>query len=234
MCVTQFDPKLLERGLACSPGALPTILAAIATVKKINYFKPTVATKSKFHITMGHETAMGRLTFFSCDSDEKTLNYDTAYEYQDELLSDRVVDGQQILAPKQQYVLIELERPVTCSPGSLVIGSRLDADIHSNICRIAFWGEVLVPISDAKYAETFLPSLKVYKNKRKEGVVERVMDQYAVIAKNIFKKETNVNLFVNLKVTLSTGEDGVIEGGFGQSGKVKVRIPSKYFPHRNQ
>ncbi|RDD39171.1 Selenocysteine-specific elongation factor [Trichoplax sp. H2] len=75
------------------------------------------------------------------------------------------------------------------------------------------------------YEETVLPRLKIYKNKTREGVVERVMDEYTVIAKSIFKKETNIQLFSNLKVTLSTGETGFIEGSFGQSGKVKLRFP---------
>lgn len=51
-----------------------------------------------------------------------------------------------------------------------------------------------------------------------------------MIGRNLFKKETNLQLFVGLKVTLSTGESGVIEGGFGQSGKFKIRIPGKDFP----
>lgn len=63
--------------------------------------------------------------------------------------------------------------------------------------------------------------------KSREGQVERVSDAYSVIGKNLFKKETNIQAFANLKVTLSTGQKGVIEGGFGQSGKVKVRIPGK-------
>ncbi len=50
---------------------------------------------------------------------------------------------------------------------------------------------------------------------------------YEVIGKNIFKKETNIQLFVNLKIELSTGEAGFIEGSFGQSGKVKIRVPGK-------
>lgn len=50
-------------------------------------------------------------------------------------------------------------------------------------------------------------------------------DDYTVIGKNLFKKETNLQLFVGLKVTLSSGETGVIEGSFGQSGKIKIRIP---------
>lgn len=51
-----------------------------------------------------------------------------------------------------------------------------------------------------------------------------------MIGRNLFKKETNLQLFVGLKVTLSTGESGVIEGGFGQSGKFKIRIPGEDFP----
>lgn len=55
----------------------------------------------------------------------------------------------------------------------------------------------------------------------------QVTDDYTVIGRNLFKKETNLQLFVGLKVTLSTGEAGVIEGGFGQSGKFKIRIQGK-------
>jgi selenocysteine-specific elongation factor len=49
-----------------------------------------------------------------------------------------------------------------------------------------------------------------------------------VIGRNLVKKETNVQPFVNLKVTLSTGEKGIIEGSFGQSGKVKTRFMGNY------
>ena len=69
--------------------------------------------------------------------------------------------------------------------------------------------------------------LKVFKVKKREGVVERMSSQYEIIGKNMFKKETNLQPFVNLKVTLSTGEVGVIESSFGLSGKVKIRIPGK-------
>lgn len=51
-----------------------------------------------------------------------------------------------------------------------------------------------------------------------------MVNAYEVIGKNLWKKETNIAPFLNLKVTLSTGEQGFIEGSFGQSGKVKIRI----------
>lgn len=247
LCVTQFDPKQLERGLVCSPGALPTIEAAIMSVKKINYYKSGVATKAKFHITMGHETVMGRVTFFGLLSkDQKQpeagamaaqrFNFDQEYKYQDELL---VIGSQKQSAtgagddsqelPVEQYALIELEKPVTCANNCLVIGSKLDTDIHANMCRLAFHGVMLEAISDPKYTQTVLPRLKVYKNKSREGVVERKADDYTVICRGLFKKESNMEAFVRMNVSLSTGEEGIIEGGFGQSGKFKVRLPGKIF-----
>lgn len=57
------------------------------------------------------------------------------------------------------------------------------------------------------------------------SLCDQVTDDYTVIGKNLFKKETNLQLFVGLKVALSTGETGVIEGSFGQSGKIKIRVP---------
>jgi len=65
------------------------------------------------------------------------------------------------------------------------------------------------------------------KERWKEGLVERQADQTTVVCRGLFKKESKVDAFVGLKVSLSSGESGFIEGGFGQSGKFKVRIPSK-------
>lgn len=54
-----------------------------------------------------------------------------------------------------------------------------------------------------------------------------MVSPFEVIGKNLLKKETSIQLFINLKVVLSTGEVGVIEGSFGQSGKVKIRVMGK-------
>lgn len=53
------------------------------------------------------------------------------------------------------------------------------------------------------------------------------MDDYSVIGRSLFKKETNIQLFVGLKVHLSTGELGTIDSAFGQSGKFKIHIPGE-------
>lgn len=244
ICVTQFDPKLLERGLVCSPSTIPTIFAAIISVKHIPYYKGTITSKSKFHITIGHETVMGKLQVFglppgqSVDPPQDSKSFDMSREY---VFQEAVMeqsshsaksadkereDTESNPVPNQQWLFIEFEKPVTCPEHSLVIGSRLDTDIHLNVCRIAFHGQLLVPVMDKNYTETFLPQLKVYKTKAREGVVERMADEYSVIAHSLFKKETNIQTFVGMKIRLTTGEEGMIEGAFGQSGKVKIRIPS--------
>ena len=223
-------------------------------------FQGSIASKSKFHITTGHDTVMGRLTFFGYyGNTEDTftlasaagaltmenpvdLDFNKEYLYQEELLAlnvkpkpgeekDAGRDGEKDAGRDgvllQQLALIQFERPIICQNHALVIGSKLDTDIHTNLCRIAFHGKFLLGLNDAKSMDTVLPKLKVYKTKVKEGLVERVMDEYTVIGKNMFKKETNIATFTGLKVTLSTGEAGLIEGGFGQSGKIKIRIPGK-------
>lgn len=191
VCVTQFDPKMLERGVVCSPGSLRTLYAAVISVRKIGYFKGSLATRAKFHITVGHETVMAKVTFFGLppvDSSEppsdtkppasqacsleKPFNFDREYFYQDEYVTGQ---GEASLGPNpEQWALLEFERPVTCPSLCLVIGSKLDTDIHANACRLAFQGRLLQGFEDKNYGETALPCLHIYKTKQREGQVERV------------------------------------------------------------
>lgn len=191
VCVTQFDPKLLERGVVCTPGSLRTLYAAVISVRKIDYFKGSLATRAKFHITVGHETVMARVTFFGLPpvgaseppsdtrpppsqprSLETPFTFDREYFYQDEYSTCR---GEASSGPDpEQWALLEFERPVTCPSLCLVIGSKLDTDVHANACRLAFHGCLLHGFEDKGYAETALPRLHIYKMKHKEGQVERV------------------------------------------------------------
>lgn len=249
ICVTQFDPKLLERGLVCAPESLHTVHAALISVEKIPYFRGPLQTKAKFHITVGHETVMGRVMFFSPAPDSldrepvlDSFDFSREYLFQEQYLCPAPAEADEAEAtekagqasagrcPRQQWALVEFEKPVTCPRLCLVIGSRLDADIHANTCRLAFHGVLLHGLGDRDYAESALPALRVYKLKQKHGVVERVLDDHSVIGRSLFKKETNIQLFVGLRVHLSTGELGVIDSAFGQSGKFKVHIPGGLSP----
>mmetsp|Transcript_60525 Transcript_60525/g.131138 ORF Transcript_60525/g.131138 Transcript_60525/m.131138 type:complete len:680 (+) Transcript_60525:81-2120(+) len=121
------------------------------------------------------------------------------------------------------YALLLLERPVTCPIGSLLIGSKLDFDIHSPNCRMAFFGRILAPmdIKDMK-------SLKLVKMKSKTGFIERLdkQDSSCAICKDMFKPDTDMSLFIGLKVIHEeSGTEGILEGTYGQDGKFRVRFP---------
>ncbi|KAG9332638.1 hypothetical protein JZ751_014736 [Albula glossodonta] len=209
VCVTQFDPKLLERGMVCTPGSLRTLHAGLISVRKIGYFRGALTTRSKFHITVGHETVMAKVSFFGLPTPtslssaaandnqsllqapadasptetnsacplskssplDKTFCFDREYIYQEEYVNGQSGTGE---GPNpEQWALLEFERPVTCPSFCLVIGSKLDTDIHANACRLAFQGRLLEGFEDKGYTESTLPRLKVYKTKQREGQVER-------------------------------------------------------------
>lgn len=227
ICVTQFDPKLLERGFICTPNLIKTAFAFVARISRIKYYKESIKSKSKLHITLMHETVMGVITLFNRPINSETEqaankdeSFDTfqEYEYLEELNGDTKI--------REVFALIQLQGTIAATSNSLLIASKLDTDINSNSCRIAFSGHVEKIFTNKDYVEKELREVKVFKMKSKEGIVERYTHQDEVIVRNLFKKETKLELFNGLKVKLSSGEEGIIDGSFGQSGKIKVRVPN--------
>lgn len=49
---------------------MKTCETVLAAVQKIKFFLDKVNTKSKFHVTLGHQTAIGLVHFFSMNLDE--------------------------------------------------------------------------------------------------------------------------------------------------------------------
>lgn len=107
----------------------------------------------------------------------------------------------------------------------LLIASKLDTE-QTNVCRLAFHGNISLNNSsnDKNSKEEFLQKLKIYKEKSREGIVQRLVNDGEVIVANLFKKETDRSKFERMKCKLSTGEIGFIAGGFGQSSKVRVQF----------
>ena len=124
-----------------------------------------------------------------------------------------------------QYAVLEFDSAINCRADSLIIGSRFDTDVHLSTCRLAFSGQIVHHTMDAAYKTSLLPNIKIYKTKTKEGVVDTMSDSMTVICRGLFTKETPIDKFIGVKVQLETGEEGVIEGTFGKSGKFNVRIP---------
>lgn len=64
ICVTQLDATWVERGIACTPGSVPTFSGAVAAVDKIRFFVGQMPSRMKVHVTIGHQTVMGLIQFF--------------------------------------------------------------------------------------------------------------------------------------------------------------------------
>ena len=47
LCVTQLDAKLVERGIVCVPGSVPTFSAAIAAVERVRFYSGKLPSSSK-------------------------------------------------------------------------------------------------------------------------------------------------------------------------------------------
>lgn len=179
-------------------------------------------------VTTGHETVMAKVTFFCStrECSEKAI-FTEEFEYQGSLsetgpISSHVSPEQHSNATVDHYALLEFEKPIICPPQSKIIGSRLDNDAFRNKCRIAFHGYLVEDFTKKDYESSILPQIRIFKLKRREGLVERVRgittlasycyfgvtqihDNKTVIGRSLFKKETKIELFVNMKVKLSTG-----------------------------
>ena len=54
----------------------------------------------------------------------------------------------------------------------------------------------------------------------------RWVDAHNAIGRGMFKKESDISLFENLKVCTAAGDVGILQGAFGKSGKYKVYFPA--------
>lgn len=125
---------------------------------------------------------MARVTFFSTPNipqeHSEVSIFTKEFEYQ-EFLSDTGPISSHVAsvssdAAVDHYALLGFERPVVCPGQSKVIGSRLDNDAFSNKCRIAFHGNLVERFTTKDYESSVLPKIRIFKLKRREGLVDRV------------------------------------------------------------
>lgn len=88
-----------------------------------------------------------------------------------------------------------------------MIGSRFEVDASKAMCRLAFYGR-LVALIDAADPQQ-IRKLRIFKVKQRTGSIDRVnKDGLSAVCKGMFKKETDISVFVGLKVShLSTPSD---------------------------
>ena len=67
LCVTNLDPKLIERGIAVSPGTIPLLSTVVCLVKKVRFFRRSCKSNSKFHVSIGHTTVVATVLFYGAN-----------------------------------------------------------------------------------------------------------------------------------------------------------------------
>lgn len=275
LCVTQFNAGDMERGIVCaaSGAGVMSVKTVIARVHKVRFHKIDVEPGLKYHVTIGHSTVMGTMRFFARSTpDTPVVNADgtpgfdfaAAYDCVENLpeaseakfgAADAAAAAEAQLpiaaAPVEYYAVLQLEHAVTTFPGSSLIASRLDSDIHASSCRIAVHGQILTPDVRKEMFPASYPvedeswrMLRVVKHKEKEIAVDRILDDRSCISRSITAGSQNqdVTRFIGAKITLKQFApkadpgappqrtvQGVIDSAFGKSGKTKLRFSEPVF-----
>uniref|UniRef100_A0A0M3HNH7 Tr-type G domain-containing protein n=1 Tax=Ascaris lumbricoides TaxID=6252 RepID=A0A0M3HNH7_ASCLU len=189
--------KDIDRTVIFQPAALDTVQVALASITQISHFKCELSDRSKIHVSIGFETVMATCQFLVEDDKEEFEQLSN--------LDERVT-----------AVLLTLDRPIYAREGSFYMAAKLD--MQGKGCRFAFYGNVLRMLSSGNEVCRF-------RRKHRSGCVVRIEgDRTSVICTSLFSKESDVDAFLSMVVKLSTGERGTIEGPFGKSGKIRVRV----------
>lgn len=163
------------------------------------------------------------------------IEYDFSQSFvqQDELAEDPTQKE-----PLLQWALLDFQVPVHCPRHSLAIGSRLDTTDNTasgsvSACRLAFSARLTANIEP----ESEQHRIRTFTEKERRGVISRLGDpfkrqgdgkivRYEVFGGDLFKKETNMKLFIGMKIETEKGDIGEIKSSFGTSGKFRVYFPA--------
>jgi selenocysteine-specific elongation factor len=230
MCVPGLDAAAVERTVVCAPGfVLPSVRAGILTLDKIPFFKRAIESKKKYHVSIGYETVTARVTLFRSPQESDKFDPSLDYEFVEEIGKDLKTPGSDNNKKGKVFALVEFDRPVLATMNSLVIGSDLQSE-DENACRLAFSGSFIDCTQDKQFTTTYLPTVKVFKEKSKEGSVDRIVSENQLIAKGFCKKESNIDHLVGLKVKVTLPDANElnivarIESRFGQTNKVRLSV----------
>lgn len=179
--------------------------------------------------SFGGSADMARLPRLSFD-------YNQDYEYQDGLL-ESLDSNYTCKDPLLQWAILDFQTPIYCPIHCLVIGSRLDSVDNSSksasSCRLAFSGRLIEPIDLGKDTQR----IRLFNTKEKHAVISKLGEpytraddgktvRYEVFGSSLFKKETNMKLFIGMKLLTDAGDIGEIKSSFGTAGDFRVYFPA--------
>ncbi|KRX89904.1 Selenocysteine-specific elongation factor [Trichinella pseudospiralis] len=232
ICVAQFDTSRLERGVVCESNCLQKIQYGVVSVSAIVHYKHPLRNNSKFHVTVGYETVIGKFIFFHCEPHKCRCAPAGQFALESNYLKQEdenmMPDANDSSYPLHRYAVVQFEQAIFCFNQAQYIASKLDQPLEVSACRIAFHGQMLQMMPSNEHSTNWLKTLPVFKRKIKRGTICNILDQHTVAVRGMFSKTSSLVPFLGCKVTLLNEHrtEGVIEGWFGKSGKIKVRFPN--------
>ena len=215
VCVSGLEGEKVERGLLCAANAVEEVARLVVWLEKVRFYKGEVRNGQSLHVSVGHDTLMASCTFFAAStppphsSSVPPTSFDPSQPYL-QLPS---------LPATACFALLAFSQPLFL-PSHLrlpLVGSQLNAHYTGKSCRLAFSARPLRSLADGV-------QLRLYREKRKEGVIDRVQPTGDWIGRGMFEAVEEVGRYTNMIVSVDGTEGGTgrIEGGFGKGGKFRV------------
>jgi len=195
-----------------------------------------VLTKTKFHITIGHQTAIGLIHLFSLpitseaerkevdekyifnQSNLKNLRSNIEFDFSQKYGFETELIGEPLPAAKKE----EEKKQADDSDDKLYFAIiQLEKPILIQESSLLIGSKLDMDISAKqcrlsfygqvirliKEPEEDLPKINVTKEKLKVGRIERVTDPSTILVKDLFAKETSPDIYIGLQVTLNGVKD---------------------------
>jgi selenocysteine-specific elongation factor len=201
--VGAVDSRNIERTILCTPGSIIPVNTFLMEFSPVKYFKRPLKSRTMFHFVILHQAVMGVVIFFKLNGTEYEW-VETANDDDDDLLALVMLKGK-ILIPKD----------------GMVVALKLDLDIRSKQCRVAFYGRVRENLQKIDH-------IKIYQWKLYEYRVDRVVDAHRIIGIDDAGNNATIIRLIGLDVQLFDKEKeeviahGKIDSTFGTSGKFNV------------
>ena len=216
VCVSGLEGEKVERGLLCAPNAVEEVSRLVVRVEKVRFYKEEVRNGQSLHVSVGHDTLMASCTFFAPSSPlppctAEAPPFDAAQPYL----------HLPALPATPCFALLTFSQPLFL-PSHLplpLIASHLNANYTGKSCRLAFSAHHLHTLPDGAH-------LRLYKEKRKEGAIDRIQPSGELIGRGMFEAAEEVSRYTGMHVSVEgvPGAAGRIEGGFGKGGKCRVYV----------
>jgi hypothetical protein len=222
----------MERGIISEPGLIKSgTRAAVIKISKVPFYKGSIESKKRYHVSIGYCTVTAVVTLFKTGSSSDSFELGKEYEFVNELKSEKKDLTTTPQTTEQMYAVLEFDKPVFMLPNTLVIGSNLQL-VEETLCRLAFHGAVVHSTQDKDFKSQYLPQIKIFWWKTKEGMLDRVVSPDAIIVKGYCTKQSNIDHLIGLKVSVLLSPEkeacpsGRIDSRFGQTDKIRISMNS--------